>query len=249
MSHHSRNTAGLLLLLVLVAASGCSNMKMPTIPVVSYSLPEYLGGKVDKSDLAGRYGPTPASRLESLEDIAKQSRGLNAGDQHRVSEDLAQQIQQEQDPVVRRQIIRTLAHMKSPAADHILRAGLHGDKDTSVRVACCESLGQRGGPEAIRELLTVVEHEKNIDVRLAAMRSLGDIGDPSVVPALAVALEPRQDPALQYRTAQVLTKLTGQNYGNDLVAWRSYVSTGTVPVRRPEPSIADRTLDTLQFWR
>ena len=247
MSHPPRKSAGLLLTVTLLVGTGCSTMKMPEVPTITNLWPASLGGTVDKSDLIARYGKPPADRLDELVDLEKSSARLASHDQQRLSHELAQQIQQEKDPVVRRQIIRSMRNMKTPAADYILRAGLHGDKDTSVRVTCCEVLGQRGGTEAVRELLNVVQNEKNIDVRIAAMRAIGNAGDPAVVPALAIGLEPKEDPALQYRTAQVLTQLTGKNYGNDLPAWRSYVATGTAP-KRAAPSLAERAR-ALHFWR
>lgn len=247
MSHLPRKTAGLLFAGLFLVASGCSTMKMPEFPKFSNIWPESLGGQPDKSELNAQYGPPPSERLEKLADLEEDSARYAPGDQQRASDTLAQQIQQEKDPVVRRQIVRSMTNLRTPAADYILRAGLHGDKDTSVRVECAEVLGRRGGQEAVRELLTVVQHDKNIDVRIAAMRAIGEIGDPAVAPALAIGLEPKEDPALQYRTAQVLTKLTGQSYGNDLVAWRSYVSTGIAPPRN-EPSLAERA-QSLYWWR
>jgi len=209
-------------------------------------MPEMIGGRSDKSHLESRYGPAPEARLEKLVSLENESSGLSVPEQQRVADQLAQEIQQESDPVVRRQIIRSMTFLRSPAADHIIRAGLHGDKDTSVRIACCKALGRRGGTESVRELLTVLNHDDNIDVRLAAIRAIGVVGDPRVVPALGGAINPKEDPALQHRTAQVLQSLTGQQLGNDLVAWRSYVASGVVPPRKPEPSLAERTLG---WWR
>ncbi len=248
MSHLFRNIAGLLLAVCVLASSGCGSLKMPTFPSVSSYMPEFLGGgaKEDESELVARYGPAPSTRIKQLAKLEETAASLPEHEQHRLGDELARQIQQETDPVVRKQVIQSMKNLRSPATDYILRAGLHGDKDVSVRVACAEALAQRGGESAVRELLAVVNHDKDIDVRLAAMRAIGDAGDPRVVPALAQAISPKEDPALQYRTAQVLGKLTGQSYGNDLVAWRQFVATGSAVPSKPAPSLAERATS---WWR
>ncbi|REJ67503.1 MAG: hypothetical protein DWQ31_11050 [Planctomycetota bacterium] len=238
-------TIALACLLIVSLATGCSTTKLPELPDLSDYTPEFLQrGNRDKSDLEQHYGISPARRLARINGVRRQVRSLAPHERARASDDLARQIQQEQDPVLRREIILSLASLGTPTGDAIIGAGLRGDKDTSVRIACCEALAVRGGPGAVRELLSIVEHDKEIDVRLAAMRAIGEIGDPNVVPALQGAIGPKEDPALQHRTAQVLSDLTGRDYGNDLVAWREFLATGTT--RRPpqRPSLAEQAL----FW-
>jgi len=119
--------------------------------------------------------------------------------------------------------------------------GLHkatADQESSVRIAACEAWGERGDQLALQVLGHVLRSEKNLDVRMAATRELGKFEDQAAVQALAVALED-PDPALQFRAIDSLRRITGEDYGNSVPAWRQYVR--GEPVDRPDPpSIAER---------
>ena len=178
---------------------------------------------------------TPRDKMEQLRELSSRSKKMTPELQERVSQELAQGIAHEQDPVLRAQILRTLGHFPTERAGTILAAGLN-DHERDVRIAACEALGVRGGEVSVKELSRVLTEDADIDVRLAAARSLGDTGSPQGVAALGNALDD-QDPALQFRAITSMKKISGQDFGNDLDAWRQYAKTGQ---QGPKPSIAQR---------
>lgn len=179
---------------------------------------------------------TPQQRIAELEALAKSSTPVDAG----LSEQLAQEIQHEQDPLVRLHIVRALAKINDPRASAVLHAGLEDPSD-AVRIACCEAWGQRGGPESIQELSTVLEAESNIDVRMAAAKALGATKDAQAVKPLADVLADN-DPAIQRRAIESLKAVSGKDYGYDVQAWRQYAA--GEPVQKRGESLAER----MMFW-
>ena len=125
-----------------------------------------------------------------------------------------------------------------PLAGQVMRAGLR-DPSKEVRVACCDAWGRRGGAEAVEILGTALTADTDIDVRLAAAPLLGKSVILPRCKLLAVALEERQDPALQYRCgADRSGRLAPKDLGNDLGKWRQYAKNPQVPL--PEgPSLAE----------
>ena len=144
-----------------------------------------------------------------------------------MSAQLAYEVRTEDDPLIRTQIVRTLAAFETPAASAALAASLN-DPNSDVRIAVCESLASRGDAEAVRTLSAALASDTDIDVRLAAARALGETGDPAAIRGLAVGLE-EDDPAIQYRVVQSLRKLSPQDFGNDVPAWREYLASGAPP--------------------
>jgi HEAT repeats len=200
----------LLLLLLAPPAVGCAAQKRP----------QWLAWGKSKEEPA-LHVETPGERLEKLRKLASEVKKLPAAETERISTDLAQAISKEQDPLLRAQILRTLAEFPTETASRVLAAGL-ADSEADVRVAACEAWGQRAGPEAVQRLSETLGADTNIDVRLAAARALASCPDQKTVAALGLALEDH-DPALQRRAIQSLEKVTGRHFGNDVVAWREYV--------------------------
>ncbi|MES1213123.1 MAG: HEAT repeat domain-containing protein [Singulisphaera sp.] len=194
--------------------------------------PTWLGGKKEEP------GPkviTPKDKMEQLRELSTNSKKMTPELQLRISEELAQGIAHEQDPVLRAQVLRTLGHFPNEKAGSMLAAGLH-DGERDVRIAACEGLGRHGGQLAATELARVLAEDADIDVRLAAARGLGQAKVPASMPALADALED-QDPAMQHRVIASMKQISGKDLGNDLGAWREFAKSGQTP---PEPSIATR---------
>ncbi len=171
---------------------------------------------------------TPAKKLAQLQQLAKECPKLPQAEHDRLAVELARELRTEEDPLVRAQLLKTLAVVRSDTATSMLRAGVQ-DSDPDVRAACCQAWGRRGGAEAVRVLEQVLREEDDLDVRLAAVRALGQIQSPESVAVLALALED-DDPAMRYRAMRSLAAATGQDYGTDVSKWREYIAG-----RRPAP--------------
>lgn len=172
-------------------------------------------------------------RIKILRELAKRAPKLSPEEQEKASTEIAQALSNEDDTLVRAQMLRTIAVMPTRTASTMLAAGLQ-DGDRDVRVACCESWGKRGGDEAVNLMVETLGRDGDIDVRLAAARALGELKDPKAVDALGAALDD-QDPAIQYRAIESLRKITGKDY-SDIKDWRLYVQ-GKEPEK---PSLAAR---------
>jgi hypothetical protein len=185
------------------------------------------------------YAKTATARLEAMQQLTKGLASKPPDEQQRIVADLAQRIQSESDPIVRREIVRAMGTTKSDLAGAVLISALQ-DSNAQVRETACVAWGERGGPESVRALSGILSTDTNLDVRLAATKALGRIKDPGAVPALAVALEDR-NPALQYRAVESLRTAAPVDLGEDVDAWRQYAKTGHA---EPKPvSVAER------FWK
>lgn len=179
---------------------------------------------------------TAEQRIERLRLLAEQADGAPLPEQHRISLELAGMIRNEMDPLVRGEIVRTIAQYPAEPAAAVLRAALE-DPVADVRVVCCRAWVQRGGPEAVQLLGDILARDSDIDVRLTAADALAQLGDPQAVSALGVALED-SDPALQRRVMASLRTLTGRNYDQNVNLWQEYLRGGDP---QPEtPSLAER---------
>ncbi len=176
---------------------------------------------------------TPRMRMAAIEEIGHRAADADADEQQRMTEQLATQIQTEPDPLVRRAIQGSIGQMSAPLATAVLIAGLQ-DEDLDVRLTCCEALGNRLDPSVISALGVALETDKELDIKLAAVDALGRIKSPQSVAALAKAVNDR-DPALQYAGVQALKSVSGQDFGNDVSAWRQYAAG-----EQPEISLAEK---------
>jgi HEAT repeat protein len=177
-----------------------------------------------------KYGPISRQKIEHLREL----RGDEPSAQ--LAADLAAQIQQERDPSVRLEIVRTISHNPTPTSRAIVAAALK-DTDADVRVTACEELGKIGGEESARLLAEALASDTNVDVRIAATEALGEMRDPRAVPLIAVALED-PDPALQLRGVEAMRLASGKNLGNNVNEWRAYAKN---PEHEPrEESVANR---------
>lgn len=179
---------------------------------------------------------TPEDRLKELRELAKTVKKKTPDEQQRIVGELTKQIQQESEPVMRRQILRTLAVYPQPMATTVIVAGL-SDGDTETRRVACASLGARGGKEAVQELTRIISSDTNLDVRLAAVRALGHTHESGAMVPLVEAMADA-DPAMQARAHASLAAVSGRDFGNDVKAWREYAATGKSTT--PEMSFAER---------
>lgn len=207
-----------------VAASGCS-------------APNWFSKKPEPEAVAGPPIKAPADRVLELRELAEQGLPADPATIQQQSQVMAEEYRREGDPIVRAQLVRTLGPYPTDTTAQVLREALQ-DPDSTVRVTACEAWGKRADQEASNVLSRVLKHDDDIDTRLAAAAALGDIKDQSSVEALGSALED-SDPALQYRAVRSLERVTGKDFGDDVNAWRQYVSTGQPP-QQNEESIAQR---------
>ncbi len=179
---------------------------------------------------------TADQQIQELKGLAAKAAQASPDGRQRVANELSQHLQHEEDPMVRVELIRTLAVYPTPQSAAMLTAGL-SDADPAVRIACCNVWGRTKGKDAIKELGRVLGSDTNVDVRLAAARALGQTGDPAAVAPLGDALAD-SDPAIQFRTIESLKKISGRDYGSDTRAWQQFAK--GEPVDHKEPSLAER---------
>ncbi|MEX0867019.1 MAG: HEAT repeat domain-containing protein [Pirellulales bacterium] len=210
-------------------------------------VPEMFRRDADPYD-ESQYGMTSQQQADRLKVLAEEADSLAEAEQQRVSEQLYRELGQEESPILRLYMVRALRRLRAPAADAALAVAT-GDQDRDVKIEACRALGDRPGPESLRVLTEVVGSESDIDVRLAATRSLGKMNNPQAVPGLAIALDD-PDPALQRRAVEGLKDVTGQELGNDVVAWQQYVKGETPALRGRENKVAEGSLtDRFLPWR
>ncbi len=179
---------------------------------------------------------TPDDRIKELHELAKTAKKKTPEEQERITTELSKEIQRENDPLMRRHILRTLTAFPTPMASAVLVAAL-GDSDTEVRIVACLALGKRGSKDAIQELTRVLSSDTSLDVRIAAARALGETRNSAALPPLAEALvDP--DPAMQFRATAALREVSRRDFGSDAQAWREYAQTGKSSA--PEVSLAQR---------
>ena len=213
-------------IVMLPAAVGCA-------PAVKKSGGSPFASKKSSNEPVGI--KTAAKTIEELKTVREQAKTLPPAEQQRYVQEMKQRLPQEQDPLVRMQIMDTLAEFPGPEAVAVMQAGM-ADSSPEVRIAGCKALGRRKGPDAVKELTRVLQSDTDIDVRIAATRALGETGDQAAVATLGEALND-SDPALQYRAVQSLKSISGRDYGSDMNAWKAYAKDTR---NTPPPTIADR---------
>ncbi len=182
-------------------------------------------------------GPTFHTQVAELRVIRENPTGLSPQEQQRVIPTLTDIAQNSNNSILRAEATLTLAEFSEPSTIPTLQRVID-DKDADVRVAACKAWGRRGGPEALDALTRVVGNDSDLDVRLAATTELAKFKEQRSLEALAVALNDK-DPALQHRAVQSLKSVSGQNYGDNVPAWRDYVA-GNSPALPEPPTIAER---------
>ena len=219
----SKQIASTQLAVLVAAIGGCASLP--------FDVPAPFRAKEKTSII------TPSMRADAIREIAARSERATAEEQMKYTQQLATQIQTESDPLVRQAIQETIAEFETPLARDVLVAGLN-DSDLDVRITCCEKLQERPEPTVVDALRAVVKHDESLDVRLAAVEALGHMRSPASVAALALAVNDR-DPAMQYAGVQSLKAISAEDLGNDVEAWRQYVS-NEQPELKPPVSVAKR---------
>lgn len=201
-----------LALCLLIIAVGCTKNG-------AISSPFGWGIKDDPADLA-KYGPNPAQRREEIRRLARYSQEMSDSEKQLTANKLTQQLKDEQDPLLRIEILKVLATLQSPVAYEGLRSGLY-DSEPRVRVMAIETLVVGKDPKAVEELGDLIVRDRELDVRLAATKALQGFDSPEARKALLPAVQDR-DPALRYVAIQSLKEHSKVDYGGDASKWEAY---------------------------
>lgn len=234
----------------IAATIGCKRFNMPTIPVIEKLMPN----DPVPPEVAARYGPPSTDRLRQIRRQGDAARSASAQERQRISQELAQRIEHEDDPVVRQNIVRAIAQCRTAMAYNVLTRALN-DEDIDVQIESCRAWGEWGTTDSVQILGQIIRNDRaDLDVKLAAVAAMANVKQQGAVTALAPALDKSQNPALQHRAVMSLKKLSSNDFGNDLEAWRNFAggakpaayaaspTTGEVP---QSTSLTDRAL----FWR
>ena len=152
-----------------------------------------------------------------LENLRADADSLPISEQRRHAIALSEQIKEEQVPVVRRELVRTLAQFHVVESEVGLKTAMQ-DSDPDIRLVACKAWGTRPSAVAKTVLLTAVRSDEDADVQAVALRTLGNFKGQDVFDELKKALESR-DPAVQYAGIQGLRSLTGEDWGEDPETW------------------------------
>ena len=202
------------------ATIGCKGLNMPSLPIVD-DLNLFPNENVP-AEIAAKYGPASLDTVSAIKRQGESAKNASLQERQRIAQSLAQQIQQEDNPLLRQHVVAAIAVCRTPLAGAVIRAAL-SDEDIDVQIEACRAWGDWGTVESVEVLGQVINNESaELDVKLAAATALGGIRQPGTVEALSVALEKGQNPALQHRAMLSLEQVTKRDFGNDLVAWRKF---------------------------
>lgn len=224
------STTSLWVLVLGLAVSGCADGPFGGIAAWN----PYYRSQWEKDE---RAGPTFHTQLAELRAIRENPTGLSPEEQRRIIPTLAEIVQRSTNTVLRAEATLTLAEFPAPETIPSLQLAM-SDADADVRIAACKAWGRRGGPQALDVLARAVSSDSDLDVRLAATTELAEFQEQQALEALAVALNDK-DPALQHRAVQSLKSVSGQDYGDNVPAWRDFVE-GRSPALPEPPTIAER---------
>ncbi|MCA9245519.1 MAG: HEAT repeat domain-containing protein [Planctomycetales bacterium] len=178
---------------------------------------------------------TPMKRTRQLEQLAAETSKKSDQEQIQLAQDLTRQIQAEQDPLMREHLLTTIAALDTPLTGSVLQAALR-DEVPTVRQRAVELIAAHQTTNAVGILAEVVKADEDLDVRLAATRELGRFKDRVAIEAVASGLDD-DDPAMRFRTMESLAKMTDEDLGLNVVAWKQYLRGGPTG---DEPQVAEK---------
>lgn len=188
-----------------------------------------------------RLGPSYHDRIAGLRALGDSAHRMEPAQRAQVVSRLGELLRKEPNQLLRLEAVRALGKFPEPEASTLLVAGLR-DPESDIRIVACEALGERGGDQAVAALAAVLKDEDDQDVRIAAAKQLARFPQPQSVNALAVALDDT-DPALQLCAVESLRQCSGQDFGNDLQAWRQFAQSQTPQIKQQQPTVAERILN------
>jgi hypothetical protein len=197
--------------------TGCSNTQ---------ARPEWIRMLTfwEKAEIDPRGELAPYKRLAALRETKKKLPDMPQAEQQALATKWADEYRVETDPLLKAQLVRSIAYCGSPVAFEVLQEATR-DSDREIRIAACDAWVTHGGPQMVPHLSQLWRTDPALDVRLAAGRSLGKAQGPEVVQALAAGLED-PNPSIQYRAVFSLRETTGKDFGDDANAWREFIGGG-----------------------
>ncbi|MCA9212798.1 MAG: HEAT repeat domain-containing protein [Planctomycetales bacterium] len=205
--------------LVVAATFGCSSTRWDHI-----TLPRF-GEAKDPLDFDSSFANTKLGKVHEIQQIGERADAQSPAEQSQASRLLVTRIQEEQDKVLRIEIVRALGQLRTPIVIDGLRIALSDSRD-AVRIAACESLANVGSREALDVLGGVLQSDPNLDVRIAATRAVATFDGPVAIATLQPAIND-PDPALQYTAVQAMKQLHTEDLGNSVSTWQHLARTIT----------------------
>jgi len=147
---------------------------------------------------------------------------------------LIDKYQNGKEPIAIRAVIcRTLGELGDPSARGVLLQAVH-HQEAVIKIEACRALGKVGRTEDATVLAQVMTLDHLEDARIAAIEGLADLQsrDARIYKVLLDSME-HEDPAIRLASLNALRKLTGEDEGTEVAAWR----------RRVEPLIAAQSID------
>lgn len=181
-----------------------------------------------------QYGLTPNQKVDRLRQLAVDCRSMSPDQQVATTRELITTLTNESNPILRRELVRTLGGMAVPDATEGLQLALD-DENEQVRIAACEAWGRRSDAQAVDMLASVLSEEEDVDVRLAASQALARRSDQSAIMHAAATLEDR-DPAIQLATMESLRAATGVSIGDNIDEWKTYLAGAGQSIVAPSTS-------------
>lgn len=226
---------------LLLTMTGCHTMKPLNWNWINFS------SSFSEWNDDDQYMTTWHEKHGSLVELRRSASGMSLSQQASHALALSAQIKQEQVPVMRREMVRTLAAFDAKEAETGLETAL-SDADVDIRVVACQALAKRKSEKAFDLLLTTVRSDMESDVRVAALRGLGNFSGKVVFEELTKALVDR-DPAIQFAGIQGLRQMTGEDWGEDPETWIAWTK-GESPevIYDGSESLAD-SLNPANFFR
>lgn len=218
--------------LTCCALTGCQDGPLYALKAANpyYSMREW------KRDEA--IGVTDHERRKQLTLLSETIDQLPANKQEFWTGHLKQMMENDENPEMRRLVVRTAGRLQDPSALAIVDKGLD-DASVKVRMEACHALGRMQGDEAARTLAAAVGTDTSLDVRHAAIEALASHSNQIAIDSLKVVLSDR-NPATRDLAIQSLRGSTGKDYGDNPQVWIAALD------GKPTPQVETRLADRIR---
>ena len=182
----------------------------------------------------------PKDRVALIREKGEKGKNLPETEKREILGQLTEEYLHSPDPNVRYESVRSIALLNMPEGFAVVKTATH-DGVPFVRMAACDALARLETPETAHTLRYLLAHDDDQDVRTRAAKNLAVYtNDQETVQALGRALDDKTL-AVQFESMQSLKKVSGQDYGNDLLRWKQYVA-GESPTPAAKRSLAERLM-------